>query len=297
MPKISLLEVGYNHIASLPEPGSTVPGANTLESINFDGNNCSQWLEICRSLHVYPALVRLIMTSNSIEHIPARKQGDPRLDGLKHLSLSSNYLQSWEDIDALPDWCPALDSLMLIGNPVLEESQFAKYIRQFVVSKIPSLKVLNGTQISPKERIDCELFYLSYAAQHIPEGDRGRQWEVLCNKHGNPEQPSQTHTADKLGSRLIEVNLVRCFNPPTSVRDLPHSESIPLRALPSMTLRSLRQKIGKTLKYNPARASVKLWLRMEDAKLAELDTDRDKQTLEWLGLDPGTNIFCWIQDG
>lgn len=60
------------------------------------------------------------MTSNSIETIPAPQQQDKRLTELKHLSLSSNLLHSWKDIDALPLWCPALESLMIAGNPLVE---------------------------------------------------------------------------------------------------------------------------------------------------------------------------------
>lgn len=59
-----------------------------------------------------------MLTSNEFETIPFPEPGQQQLDGLKHLSLSSNRLKSWADIDALAAWCPALETLSLTENPL-----------------------------------------------------------------------------------------------------------------------------------------------------------------------------------
>lgn len=56
MPKLSLLELGYNRISSLDQSNSpSFPKSATLESINLDGNECIHWAHICNTLHRYPA--------------------------------------------------------------------------------------------------------------------------------------------------------------------------------------------------------------------------------------------------
>lgn len=63
-------------------------------------------------------LQKLVLSSNRLASIPFPDKPTLQLVGIKHLALSSNYLESWHDIDALASWCPNLESLMLGGNPL-----------------------------------------------------------------------------------------------------------------------------------------------------------------------------------
>jgi Leucine-rich repeat (LRR) protein len=60
------------------------------------------------------------LTANHIENITPFPDQNQQLQGLKHLSLSFNRLRFWPDVDALSLWCPALETLSLMGNPLVE---------------------------------------------------------------------------------------------------------------------------------------------------------------------------------
>ena len=70
----------------------------------------------------------LVLSLNAIENIPPLEKskegtGASTLRGLtriKFLTLSSNNLRSWTDIDALADYCPILETLSITGNPIIE---------------------------------------------------------------------------------------------------------------------------------------------------------------------------------
>jgi hypothetical protein len=64
------------------------------------------------------SLQRVILANNQIDcvHFPKPPQAWLRL---QQLSVSFNRLQLWRDISALAAWAPSLDSLTLIGNPIM----------------------------------------------------------------------------------------------------------------------------------------------------------------------------------
>lgn len=63
-----------------------------------------------------------MLSSNGINTIDERAYDSPLLPRLKHVSLMSNALKDWKDVDRLGAWCPTLESLTLAGNPLLEGS-------------------------------------------------------------------------------------------------------------------------------------------------------------------------------
>ena len=70
----------------------------------------------------------LVLSLNSIESIPPLPKSEEGVDtsalgGLAHiksLALSSNNLRSWDDINALADHCPMLETLNITGNPITD---------------------------------------------------------------------------------------------------------------------------------------------------------------------------------
>lgn len=62
-----------------------------------------------------------------------------------------------------------------------------------------------------------------------------------------------------------------------------------------MTLKTLRLKILKSLKLprKPSDATTRLWLKMDDGGLAELD-GADDVDLTWWGLEDGANVFFYF---
>ena len=70
----------------------------------------------------------LVLSLNEIGSIPpvVKPEAEANLStsrGLSHiksLTLSSNNLHSWTDINALADHCPVLETLNITSNPIIE---------------------------------------------------------------------------------------------------------------------------------------------------------------------------------
>ncbi|KAH9966518.1 hypothetical protein BC827DRAFT_672440 [Russula dissimulans] len=119
MPRLQRLESGYNRLQSLSSLPQGHPEDVGLTTLNFDGNQLSNWAETCEALVSFPKLVRLVLSSNSFESIPVPSGPHVPLR-LTHLSLASTRISEWSSIDFLNLWCPQLESLTLNGTPLLE---------------------------------------------------------------------------------------------------------------------------------------------------------------------------------
>ena len=64
-----------------------------------------------------------------------------------------------------------------------------------------------------------------------------------------------------------------------------------IRVLPTMSLRNLRLKVCKTLKYDPRNTEINCWLQMTDGSLMMLGHENDARDLDWLGIENGSQII------
>ena len=58
-----------------------------------------------------------------------------------------------------------------------------------------------------------------------------------------------------------------------------------------MSLRNLRLKVCKTLRYDARSTNVKFWLQMSDGSRMTLGHDKDSRDLDWLGIETGSQII------
>ncbi|KAH0583677.1 hypothetical protein H2248_009291 [Termitomyces sp. 'cryptogamus'] len=293
MPNLEFIEFGYNALTRLRNDDDTPPVNKTVRVINLDSNTCSDWVHIWESIRHYISLQRLVLTSNSIDAIPFPGPQQCCL-GVQHLSLSHNKIQEWYDIDALSSWFPGLEVLTLSGNPLTSQSH-VRHSRAFTVSKIPTLMTLDGAEITHRERIDSEILYLSFVAHEAgSENERLEahpQWLNLCKKHGRPDVTTKANPIqNKLSQRLIALGLYRSLTPTASdyQQVLESRSPLMLCVLPTMTLRALRVKTRKALKI---KSNVLFWISQSDGTLAELRTEHDDQTVDWLGLNEGSKLI------
>ncbi|KAK2466834.1 hypothetical protein APHAL10511_001092 [Amanita phalloides] len=290
MPRLQLVEMGHNQLTRLHAADDPI-GLSAVQSVNLDGNLCNDWINLYSCLVMYPSLHRIVLSYNCLESIPFPDVPTLPLVGIKHLALSFNQLRSWHDVDALTSWCPNLETLTLGGNPLAVESE--KNFRPLTIARIPSLKTLDGSAISHKEREDCELFYLSHVAPHELAREYPR-WQELRSKHGRTEQnPTSIARHDRLKDHMITLNVFS-----TSAEVDTNSKCLTLSVIPSMTLRTLRVKISRALtgRAGKGKGKVVIWQRMQDGLLLELDHSRDTQDLAWIGLEDGVSIVCTPQD-
>ncbi|KAF8623561.1 hypothetical protein AX15_006331 [Amanita polypyramis BW_CC] len=315
MPRLEVVEMGCNQLSQLHANDNLI-GMSTIRSVNLDGNSCCDWVHVCDRLGMYPSLERIVLTSNGLETIPSLTVS--KLVCVKHLALSFNRLRSWRDIDALASWCPSLETLTIAGNPLAIEME--RFLRPFTIAKISSLKALDGSMISHKEREDSELFYLSHITQIKSKtqdelAHEHPRWGELRLKHGQTENnPNTRGTQGKLKDYIIGGSILHSkqdsLSAPCTALNIyltsaeieetfpfESSKCITLNVIPSMTLRTLRAKISRSVRGRTSKGKVRLWQRMQNDFLAELDNDRDTQNLSWIGLEDGTSIVCRFQDG
>ncbi|KAI0723930.1 hypothetical protein C8T65DRAFT_734439 [Cerioporus squamosus] len=296
MPTLKAVELGYNRMKTLSSdrPSQSTWSTNTtVQTVNLDSNELDSFQNINSATHNLSGLQRLILTSNAvakIEPLPLNEGASEReetvslspLRGIKHLALAFNRIATWYDIDMLQHWCPELESLTLAGNPLIDDPSHASYARAFTVAKIPSLKSLDGTAISMRERTDNELLYLSYISKQTFTSDDEKcaahpQWEALCTTiriyHGTSPPPaslSPNESASYLGQCKSELTL---------------------RVLSTMSVRTLRMKLIKSFKIPKARqGSVRLWMVLPDGHFVELDEDFAGRDLAYWGVDEDTQF-------
>jgi hypothetical protein len=66
-------------------------------------------------------------------------------------------------------------------------------------------------------------------------------------------------------------------------------DSVPLSILPTMPLRTLRNKLKKT--HGKGRGTVQVWIKMRDGTWAELGQGDDSNSLDWLGIENDSHIL------
>lgn len=297
MPQLEAIEMGYNQLSRLADVTFSTPYNTTVLFLNLDTNLISDWVHICASLKEYQSLQRVALTANSIQNIPFPKSPSDSLPGIKYLSLSDNHVGGWDSVDALSCWCPTLETLTFAGNPLVNDTNLGNQSRSLLIARIPSLKILDGATISPRERTDSELFYMSTIMQQgiVPDEVRSKShyhWNSLCIKHGKPDEVRSHHQPqNKLSNQLIDIQLYR--DEDSMERDEP--EAI-LRVLPTMSLRILRIKICKLLKHDARHTDLTIWLRMGQGTLAKLDREHDARDIDWLGIERGSKVVYRVQE-
>ncbi|KAI0822831.1 hypothetical protein BC628DRAFT_1387870 [Trametes gibbosa] len=327
MPSLTSVELGYNCLRTLQqESRDDVTDRNSsnisiIKSVNLDGNELEDFADLCAALHTLPALQRLVLTSNRIAHIPGPPSdhgGVPQTDsaparspiqGLKHLALALNCIAFWSDIDALPGWCPHLESMTLAGNPLVDDPAHKMHARSFAISKIPTLKILDGATITLKERRDAELLYLSYISKESLSDAEKRaahpQWDALSSKHGvviSLAQPSVQDAPDTLRNRLINVRVHTAAPGGPPPHSLPSDAvqgylctcgaHVALRVLSTMAVRTFRMKVMKAFKVpRDKQGAMRLWIVLPEGHFVEIDEEYAGRDLSWWGVEEGTTFL------
>ncbi|KAF8529341.1 RNI-like protein [Gautieria morchelliformis] len=304
-PELLRLELGLNDIPALsPDlPRHITMMATKLSDINLQENRLQHWQNTMEGISPFKRLERLILSENKIDGIPPPPAPGSQLQHIKHLALASNNICAWADIDALSSWFPNLQTLNINSNPH-RHVMSGTSARPLVIARVATLSSLNASAISPGERRDSELFYLSFIAKSSAGSEEARaqehpRYRELCERYGRPAERREV-APDTLKSRLIETHFFELTHSSSPAPDF--SLSTPprftLRLLPSMSLRVLRLKVLKTLKLSP-QAKLQMWLALERGtarEFAEMDVvELGDKPVEWWGADANSKIVYRVQ--
>ncbi|KAJ9477351.1 Protein PAC2 [Pseudozyma hubeiensis] len=198
------LHIGSNEIVTLVGGGVTAGNKDEVEifpsltSLSLEDNGLESWPDLVAALSALPSLETLILDRNRITHIPpaTATSAIPKLSKLKELHLRGNRIDAWSSLENIAHWlgpATSLEALHISDVPLEEDaapshpkdpepdllSQYEyRDFRALAIARLPTLKILDKTEITPKERRDAELFvYTRFreADAYIIQGGISRQ--------------------------------------------------------------------------------------------------------------------------
>ena len=227
-PNIKTLYLSSNEYSYF-ESGTdiTVP---SLTSLKLEDNLFTDQSSLSHLFRHFPSLTDLSLQSNRISafSLPVH---DLNFPSLTHLSLTDNNIQDFKLISHLPTIFPSLTSLQISRNPLYTSvnssgpSDAAYYL---TLARIPTLTTLNHTSITPRDREEGEIYYLSIAEKDITNilstsglaaatkhtTTHYSRYTELCLKYDRPSilasppqlTSSPNYPPGSLASRVVQCN-------------------------------------------------------------------------------------------
>ncbi|XP_076907204.1 tubulin-folding cofactor E-like [Bidens hawaiensis] len=220
LPAVEELHLMGNKIKEItPTSSKFVQGFCSLRVLNLEENYISDWGEILK-LSQLKCLEQLQLSKNNIERIwyPTTEDGPSKpFQNLRCLLIGGNKIEDLASIDALNSY-PALVDIRCSENPATDPSRGGTG-RYALIARLAKVKILNGSEITPRERKESEIRYVRLVMckphQNLEEIKRLHpRFTELKAFHGiEDERPSSGPAGpQKMASGLITVTL-KCVGP------------------------------------------------------------------------------------
>lgn len=229
---LASLNAGSNQLSNLPSVDySTL--ITTLTSLNLEYNDITYFSEL-NSLTALTSLRNLHLKGNNITGFSSTESEAPVFpSSIQYLDVSYNSIKEWSFVDSLPHHFPGLTGLRLAHNPVsdirddsnLTKATTSEDAHMFTIARLAPLKSLNFTAISPSDRANAEMFYLSRIAKHlasVPESaedsvkSQHPRYAELCEIYGEPDVIRREEVNPAfLEARLVSVTF---YHPGEDIR-------------------------------------------------------------------------------
>ncbi|KAJ0402583.1 hypothetical protein P43SY_006822 [Pythium insidiosum] len=149
--------------------GLQAPAIENL-GVTKDGFDCIDLSDNeIKKLENFPRLRRLRMLLLHNNHISKIQDSlAESIENLEVLMLTGNRVGQLAEVERLVVF-KKLDTLSLIGNPVAKR----QFYRQYVIHKLPQLRVLDFQRIRPREREAAAVFFNSVAGKRVEAEARG----------------------------------------------------------------------------------------------------------------------------
>lgn len=224
-----MFSASFNELTS-----TTALLSNTITDLHLDFNDFDSIYSI-RHLSGLTNLSSISVSGNNINAIGTGPEQVRFPPGLTSLDISFNRINSWSFIDSLISIFPGLTNLRISDNPLYQKPPAPSSITglpekpmtvdetyMLTLARIGQLKVLNYCRITPQERMNGELYYLSLIRRELaayPEPEEPRilhkhpRYEELCHHHGAPvvERTKDTDgiNPNSLAARLVTLTFYR----------------------------------------------------------------------------------------
>lgn len=117
---------------------------------------------------------------------------------LNHLDLISTLLPTLSSLNPIPVSCPGLTSLLTNHTPLTIYPSSSLH----TIARVATLTELNYSQITPPERQNAELYYLSQVSKQLAAAtdyaeerellEENPRWKELCDIYGEPTVVKKT---------------------------------------------------------------------------------------------------------
>ncbi|KAG4032483.1 hypothetical protein MFRU_007g03840 [Monilinia fructicola] len=141
---------------------------------------------------------------------------------LSYIDLSSNKINDWGFVDELVQIFPGMTSLRLSKNPLYPESNSLSTMgslneeSMLTLARLGNLQKLNFSTITPQDRNNAELFYLSEIGRELGGVDstqesavlsRHKRYKELCDLHGPPVVARKEEA--EINPAFLEARLIK----------------------------------------------------------------------------------------
>lgn len=226
-PSLTTLYASANQLSKLSLVPASWARTTTLTSIYLEFNDFTSLADVAslaslaslKNLHLKGNKISTMLSSSDTTEEGGDDDDDdapPSLpvftETLTYLDISYNKIHHWSFVDALPDIFPGLTSLRLAHNPVYDNPGFSsastttnnkastsstvtEEAYMITVARLSALQSLNFSAVTPTDRTNAEMFYLSRIGcqlSSVPEEDepevvaQHRRYAELCEAYGEP---------------------------------------------------------------------------------------------------------------
>ncbi|KAL1857236.1 hypothetical protein Plec18167_004713 [Paecilomyces lecythidis] len=192
-PSLTSLTASTNLISSFTSTLSP-----TIKNLTLETNEISSLFSI-RSLASLPNLDHLSLRGNEICGVsPSDTPGEDAAfqfsPTLRSLDISRNNINSWSFVNALPQLFPGLKSLRISDNPLYDQPVAPSNVTNLpekpmtveeafmlTLARLRDLESLNYSKITPQERTNGELYYLSLIGKELSAHPESAEKSILAN--------------------------------------------------------------------------------------------------------------------
>ncbi|KAJ5138607.1 Leucine-rich repeat typical subtype [Penicillium bovifimosum] len=226
-PDLTSLTASANQLTDL-----TSPLPSTITTLTLEHNEITS-LSALRHIAALPNLQHLSIRGNNLSTVN-KDPTDNTIDfqfppTLRSLDISRNKITSWAILNKLPTVFPALTTLRITGNPLFDLPPLPPTITEaskpmtvdeafmLTLSRFPpSLTILNYSTISPQDRSNAEMYYLSLIGKELSATSEAEEpaildthprYRELCELYAEPTI-TRAVISDGSGARVIHPRSV-----------------------------------------------------------------------------------------